>query len=133
MHASAAAGAAPSESLHHRSTYRMKVAFLILAAAVVAAQTAGCSRAPRDVVEARCKLRIKLLASGPGAAALPPGDAQKWAAKADTVCRCQAEGAAAAISLEDLQFYVKETDFRQDAQRKMWDIERRCSDEAGLG
>lgn len=115
-----------------------------LAIAAAATLTVGCSKKPaegdsplakaRTVVETRCKLRWNLLLKNPAAKAGMPPEMAGWSPQQiDTLCRCQADGAAARISLEDLQFYVKETDFRQDAQRTMREIEKSCHEQTAPG
>lgn len=114
--------------------------WLVLTIAVAAALIWGCSKKPavdesplakaRSVVETRCKLRWNLLRQNPANFTnMVPWSVEQIA----TLCRCQADGAAARISLDDLEFYVKETDFRQAAQRTMWEIERSCGDQVTPG
>ncbi len=57
--------------------------------------------------------RWKMLLQVPAArASLPPETASMSPPQIDKLCRCHVDGTAARISLEDLRFYVKETDFR---------------------
>lgn len=115
-----------------------------LAIAAAAMLTSGCSKKPvegdsplakaRSVVEARCKQRWNLLLKNPAAMAGVAPEMARWSPQQiDSLCRCQADGAAARISLDELQFYVKETDFRQDAQRTMREIEKSCHEQAAPG